>query len=370
MVPPGSYSPYNSEATVHLYHAFWGLYLPFSVGTKAAADVYRSYITQRLMKDIGLCVIFRPPMVYRDTERILDLWQSLHFNKFKFIGLGDVEAVREWLAALDTIGYQFPDIPVDIARSSSSGSQQSQEQQQQQQQQQQHRSHSSQLSLYPRPHPQPSMVGGQPFRAFPHINKKLVAKGSIGDEDDQLILKLILQTKDEWPLIKSWVTFPLSQIDPAPFHFKRLYDTMHPFDPGTRGYINPHGHVADDETALRTEFGVLHFHRRCHELEAASVKRALVVDHAYFAESDSDGYVKTNLEERLGLPEHHDICTRTYELNNIDGVDKAVWYLKYLHCPEQVINEYYPEGQEHGTYSDIHEFFQSAEKTFGLNAPP
>eukprot|EP00536_Pseudo-nitzschia_multiseries_P012904 jgi/Psemu1/244951/estExt_Genewise1.C_5170001 len=491
------------------------------------------------MKDIGLCVLFKPPMTYNDNnynsgggqqqheeqnlydqskrlldfldawsseaptlkERILDLWQALHFNKFKFVGVEDVEAVREWLAALDAIGYEFP---------ATVGGQQ-----------------------HPRPHPQPSIEGGQPYRALPFINKHVVAKGTIKDEDDKLVMKMILITKDEWPMLKSWVTyhgqlvgfehlyivdastdvrctsflkysrdvlgvnvifskanlntvqnvfnemannfagsadfalkvdtdeylfvpdqgklqapsepqplleafagyvsgfrtnndhpirqlqrkvaeatvsdrkyheltnirvrykistipsrsvcqkdvyspledFHLTLIEDASGYFrlydKRLYDTANPFTPDTRGFINLGGHIMPDETFLSSEFGIIHYHFRCHEIEVVNCKRVLI-SHGYIEESDSDEDVRKSLEERLGLPPDHELCTRVYEISELNvfaSFHKAVWLLKYLVCPEQTIAEYYPEGREQGTYTDLKDFFQNAENFFGLNAP-
>ena len=31
LVPPKKYSPYNAQATTHMYNVFWGLLLPFTV---------------------------------------------------------------------------------------------------------------------------------------------------------------------------------------------------------------------------------------------------------------------------------------------------------------------------------------------------
>eukprot|EP00957_Ditylum_brightwellii_P182769 13921273-Ditylum_brightwellii.AAC.1 len=65
LIPSSSYAPYNAQATTHLYNAFWGLYLPISVPGRVT-DIWRSYITQRIMKDIGLHVVYAPPIVHHD----------------------------------------------------------------------------------------------------------------------------------------------------------------------------------------------------------------------------------------------------------------------------------------------------------------
>ncbi len=55
LIPSNAYSPYNAQATTHLYNAFWGLYLPITVPGRVTG-IWRSYINQRIMKDVGLHV--------------------------------------------------------------------------------------------------------------------------------------------------------------------------------------------------------------------------------------------------------------------------------------------------------------------------
>jgi hypothetical protein len=134
LIPSSAYSPYNAQATTHLYNAFWGLYLPITVPGRVT-DIWRSYITQRIMKDIGLHVLYTPPIVNHEcsahdylsdfvaerdlydkttkllefldgwasnaetlSERIFDLWICLYERDY--IGLHDVKAVKEWLNVL------------------------------------------------------------------------------------------------------------------------------------------------------------------------------------------------------------------------------------------------------------------------------
>lgn len=145
LIPTSAYSPYNAQATTHLYDAFWGMYLPFSV-TGRVTDIWRSFIAKRIMKDLGLEVLYTPPIVihersahdyladlsaesdvYLRTSRlhaflddwspdtaetlpeiIFELWVGLY--EHDYIGLADVEAVRDWLHTLNAVGYQFPTI--------------------------------------------------------------------------------------------------------------------------------------------------------------------------------------------------------------------------------------------------------------------
>ena len=212
LVPLHKYSPYNAQATTHLYHAFWGLYLPITV-QDPVADIWRSYINQRVMKDIGLHVMYTPPIVSRIhiphnhlseyvaetdlhtkttkllefldawsseaetlVERIMELWIALH--KSNYIGLDDVEGISKWLNALDVIDYEFPSVGKDGVAGTD----------------------------MPALNSQP-MEEGQPYRSFPYFdnNKEALSTEGRSGRPDNAVLKLIMITMDEWPLLKYWV---------------------------------------------------------------------------------------------------------------------------------------------------------------------
>ena len=67
LIPSKMYSPYNAQATTHLYNAFWGLYLPISVPGRVT-DIWRAYITQRVMKELNLYIIYTPPIVVHERS--------------------------------------------------------------------------------------------------------------------------------------------------------------------------------------------------------------------------------------------------------------------------------------------------------------
>ena len=131
---------YNSHATLH--YALWGLMLPVSVHGRVS-DIWRSYIMQRLMVDVGQSVGYVSPFVenkqtslnmqgdfmseaslYEKTEaliKVLNNWQSVS-NFFEerllelfvqmyecdFVELIDVVLVQKWVRSLKQIGYVFP----------------------------------------------------------------------------------------------------------------------------------------------------------------------------------------------------------------------------------------------------------------------
>ena len=153
-VPPHLYAPYNAQATLHYPKAYWGLYLPMTV-TGRVSDIWRSYIVQRLLKELqqDAYLLYSQPLVtqyrnahdyvgdfvaeghlYHRTEalldfldewkpssasstfssssednlqaRIEDLWIQLYERQY--VEMEDVEAVQEWLSALAQGGYAFP----------------------------------------------------------------------------------------------------------------------------------------------------------------------------------------------------------------------------------------------------------------------
>jgi len=144
IIPNGTFSPYNSFAQLSMYSAFWGLLLPISVNSRVS-DVWRSYITQRLLWDIGLRISFTPPQYIRERSensplvemqeeneiyiKSLELvgflreWRGTESNfparyeelyielyKRKYLDLNDVVLAQKWILALIRIGYVFPPI--------------------------------------------------------------------------------------------------------------------------------------------------------------------------------------------------------------------------------------------------------------------
>ena len=148
LVPPGSYTPYNAQATLHFEHAFFALFLPVTV-TGRVSDIWRGYVSQRLFRDAGLRFGFtsRPLVVQNrnqhniiadfDAEahlytrakqlikylnawegsgeslvtRIEELWIALYEREY--IELEDVKLVQLWLQCLIDFGYKFPKL-IDI----------------------------------------------------------------------------------------------------------------------------------------------------------------------------------------------------------------------------------------------------------------
>lgn len=142
--PQQVFIPYNAQATVHLYEAFWGLLLPVTVHGRVS-DIWRSYLTEKLLWDIGQVVAFTSPHVVHDrvahdylkdfqsesdlylkshamvsflarwtsdaptlVERLEQLWAALYTRGF--VELGDLQLAQAWIRDLLAAGYEFPDL--------------------------------------------------------------------------------------------------------------------------------------------------------------------------------------------------------------------------------------------------------------------
>jgi len=145
-VPPNVFVPYNAQATVHLYDAFWGLLLPVTVHGRVS-DIWRAYLTQKLLWDIGEVLAFTNAHVVHDrvahdylkdfhsendlylkstalvaflsrwvsdaptlVERLEQLWAALYSRGF--VELGDLQLAQAWIRDLLALGYQFPELKV------------------------------------------------------------------------------------------------------------------------------------------------------------------------------------------------------------------------------------------------------------------
>ena len=145
ITPDGMFTPYNAQATLHNYPAFWALLLPVTVSGRVS-DIWRSYLAQRLFRDVGLHLGFfaRPLVVhdrsshsligdlkaeqdlYEKTEKLIEFlnaWDSeaidlvvrmeelwIEAYERAFINIGDVFLLQQWLLALQEIGYEFPEV--------------------------------------------------------------------------------------------------------------------------------------------------------------------------------------------------------------------------------------------------------------------
>ena len=148
LLSSGTFCSYNAQATLH--YALWGMMLPVSVHGRVS-DIWRSYIMQRLMHDVGQVVGFVSPFVkqvrnahnyqgdfmserplYEKAEALVKMlaqWKG-RSQKFEerfvelfvelyerdFIEIKDVYLAQKWVRSLKQMIYQFPQI-IEISKS-------------------------------------------------------------------------------------------------------------------------------------------------------------------------------------------------------------------------------------------------------------
>ena len=142
IIPSNAFTPYNTQNTIHHYDAFFALVLPQTV-TFRVNDIWRGYIAQRMMWDIGGHLAYYTATAFQDRTphdflqdfieeddlykkalpltKILLNWKSTephmytrYFELMKVLykegifGELDVKLVRSWFRDLYRIGYKFP----------------------------------------------------------------------------------------------------------------------------------------------------------------------------------------------------------------------------------------------------------------------
>lgn len=136
------YSPFNAQATLWRRNAFWGMIMPVSVHGRVT-DIWRSYITSRLLNDLGYSVAFTSPFVtqirnnhnlladlqseiplYTQSKELINWLQNfpskssieetmediaIGLYELGVLEMEDVELYQAWIMDLREIGYSIPD---------------------------------------------------------------------------------------------------------------------------------------------------------------------------------------------------------------------------------------------------------------------
>ena len=144
-IPKGTYSPWNSQSLLVRDVAFWGLLLPISVDGRVS-DIWRSYITSRMLFETPYKIAFTSPFVNQfrnphdyqeDFVNELDLYvktntmlailskfsiqRSLNFAdnlvflidtlwKHDIVKSTDTRLVRAWVSDLNSLNYVWPEL--------------------------------------------------------------------------------------------------------------------------------------------------------------------------------------------------------------------------------------------------------------------
>ena len=351
LIPAKSYSPYNAQATIHRYNAFWGLYLPWTM-TGRVSDIWRSYITQRIMKDIGVSVVYSPPFVthhrnqhnyladleaethlYLRTSKLLNFLSSWEDNSSTlpdrieqlwidlyerdYIGMEDVEGVQAWLSALEQAGYQFPVLPKGRATETREEVVLIEDQP---------------ISRIPRFN-LGGAQGDKTYREFLETylqtaqssNNKTSAwtewlKGTNAPANRPVkrIAKIVLMTKDEWPLLQEWTLYHGELIG-----FENLYILDGSTDPKCLAFLIR----ARDEWGANVVFTKANLNRL-----------ARLIDSVFkFAAPSSDIMLKVDTDEFLTMWTNSTSC-KSASADTADCTLSPFGVVEYLNSEDFVLD--------------------------------
>ncbi|XP_068754633.1 uncharacterized protein [Montipora capricornis] len=142
VLPRNTLVPFNAQNTLFQYKAMWGLLLPVTV-TFRVTDIWRGYLAQRLMWDLGLQMSYFPPnavqfrnahnylsdfmeehKLYHDATRLVNFlvkWKPKKDDFFSrvlelskemaergFYEMHDAALTQAWLEDLISVGYEVP----------------------------------------------------------------------------------------------------------------------------------------------------------------------------------------------------------------------------------------------------------------------
>lgn len=127
--------------------------------------------------------------------------------------------------------------------------------------------------------------------------------------------------------------------------FKAVFDSRQPF--GGDRVINLGGHAVGVEKEIWTSFGIIHYHSRCLEIEVEICKRVLE-RHNYIKAVDDSKQILKKLIKMLKCPstpeDFCDTCTFGKYKTAFASSHKALFYSKWLSCPERLKKGYYHAG--------------------------
>jgi hypothetical protein len=113
VIPHGTLSPYNAQATLVAQSAFWSLLLPVSVHGRVS-DIWRSNIGQRLLWDIGMNVAFIAPLVDQNRNPHDPLADMKAEEDLYFKSLELVQFLRTWQGVALTLPGRYEELMIAL----------------------------------------------------------------------------------------------------------------------------------------------------------------------------------------------------------------------------------------------------------------
>lgn len=134
--------------------------------------------------------------------------------------------------------------------------------------------------------------------------------------------------------------------------------------------MNLGGHATDKSYgAIFTDFGALHFHERCLEIEVENCKRA-IERHGYISATDTNKEAKLKLVKLLNCAADNLCRGDCAPPRGLMSWHKAAVYTNWLHCPEALKTMYYRKNGEGGQNLDFIETNRIANERFGPGLLP
>ena len=154
-------------------------------------------------------------------------------------------------------------------------------------------------------------------------------------------------------------------------YFKMVYDSKTLLTSKRMG-INLGGHAIEKDIKKenenhRTQFGIVHYHNRCVEIQIKNCKTILERTN-YISPSDTDEEAKVKLAAKFGCSPV-DICNTCSFKKGFSSSHKAIYYLQYLDCEEKYRKQYYgpTKGDRLRQNVDLVHVLHTSNKRFKLS---
>ncbi len=128
--------------------------------------------------------------------------------------------------------------------------------------------------------------------------------------------------------------------------------------------MNLGGHAFNVRRGIWTDFGIVHYHYRCVEIEVENCKRVLE-RHGYISPTDTNDETKSKLVGMLNCTADELCGIGECKPEGFDSFHKAVMYVNWLHCPDAMKKMYYRKNGVGIQNSDLIEARRIAMERFG-----
>lgn len=133
--------------------------------------------------------------------------------------------------------------------------------------------------------------------------------------------------------------------------------------------MNLGGHAVGVREGIWTDFGALHMHYRCLEVEVENCKRVLE-RHEYISASYTNKEAVSKLVKLLNCTADEICGEGSCKPQVFSSFHKAVKYVNWLHCPDLTKTNYYKHDGNGAQNLDFVETLRIANEKFGVKKSP